>query len=272
MKRCIMNNVGGDILTVYLDSLFLINAVMDFILIFAALRIAKKNFRLWRIITAAGAGGIFAVCMFFADNGASFILGIPAAALMLVIAYKPHSIKEFFKILMIFYAVSCCMAGVGMLLFFSGRFNGYIKNGVFYIRIPLWLLVISAAVFYALITVSQRILNRIKGRRIVLLAVTYNSEKFFLNALEDSGNFLKEPISGKPVIIADKGIFAAEKIEFFYAVPFHSLGCENGIIYAFKPERIEYQNQTIDAFIGIYNSALSDSGEYNALIGNGICK
>lgn len=242
-------------------------------IIITALKILKKNFQSWRAICAAVFGGIFAVAVFFIPYR------FPAAAagflfpvFMLYIAYTPDSLREFIQILSVFYALACCMAGVGMIFFFSGKAGGIIKNGIFYMRISSWTLILSAVGFYILLSFVGYILNRKKKHRILNLCIIYKSETILLNVLEDSGNFLKEPVSGKPVIVADKDVLCSEKIDRVFAVPFHSLGCKRGIIYAFKPDKINYRNQTIDAFVGIYDGKLSPAGEYNAVIGCRICE
>ncbi|MCH5185812.1 MAG: sigma-E processing peptidase SpoIIGA [Oscillospiraceae bacterium] len=259
-------------MTVYIDSLFLINAAMDFLLIIITLKIRKRSFRLRRAVFASFAGGAFAAGIFFCPaKFPAAAVGLLFPALMLRAAYKPSSVPEFLKTLLIFYLSSCCMAGAGLLFFFSGKSNGFVKNGIFYMRLPPGTLVLSASVLYMLLSAAGYMLNALKKKHIVTLSVTHRSKRLTLTALEDSGNFLTEPISGKPVIVADKNILYIDGTETLFAVPFHSLGCEKGIIYAFKPERIEYKNMRRDALIGIYDGKLSPSGEYNALMGNLIC-
>ena len=115
----------------------------------------------------------------------------------------------------------------------------------------------------------------------------------------DTGNMLKEPISGTPVIIVEKtslyelmpkeilehteeilgGDFEKipeeiknKYISKFKIIPFSSLGKQNGMLLGIKAEKIEvldenYENDKKDVIIGIYNKSLTKRGEYNALIG-----
>ena len=108
----------------------------------------------------------------------------------------------------------------------------------------------------------------------------------------DTGNMLKEPISGTPVIIVEKtslyelmpkeilgGDFEKipegiknKYISKFKMIPFSSLGKQNGMLLGIKAEKIEvvnenYKNDKKNVIIGIYNKSLTKRGEYNALIG-----
>ena len=120
-----------------------------------------------------------------------------------------------------------------------------------------------------------------------------------LNTMLDTGNLLKEPISGNPVIVVEKTelyelipkeiLYHSEEIlggdfenipkeiqeEYmskFKMIPFTSLGKQNGMLLGIKADEIEvinneYIKKEKNAIIGIYNKALTKRGEYNALIG-----
>ena len=110
----------------------------------------------------------------------------------------------------------------------------------------------------------------------------------------DTGNFLREPITQKPVIVIEKeelknampeyildnleeiiigkdldlGIYSS-KIRI---IPFTSLGKENGILIGLKADKVvvEMKESIItinNAIIGIYNGCLTRSGKYHGLIG-----
>ena len=117
--------------------------------------------------------------------------------------------------------------------------------------------------------------------------MTHNDSTITVSALFDSGNLLKEPITGKCVSIleweAAKELFDTE-IEFsdienyiedmkLWAVPFNSLGNSSDVLFAFLADEINIpeENKTIDkTFIGLYGSRLSNNEEYHALINAGL--
>jgi stage II sporulation protein GA (sporulation sigma-E factor processing peptidase) len=102
--------------------------------------------------------------------------------------------------------------------------------------------------------------------------------------LFDSGNSLREPISGQPVHIIDYE--AAEKIikggrektgETIRVVPFHSMGREGGMLTAFLCDNVwidrkgDYVNLG-PAYIGIYRGKLSVTGQYHMILNRSINK
>lgn len=124
--------------------------------------------------------------------------------------------------------------------------------------------------------------------------VSINSKFTYINAIIDTGNFLREPITKMPVIVVEKEslrdiipdyilnnldkIINGEDINLdIYSskvriIPFTSLGKENGILLGIKADNIviELEEQDIiitDVIVGIYNGKLSKNGKYSALIG-----
>lgn len=254
-------------MTVYIDSLFLINTITDFILIAISMKILKKRPALWRMILGSIFGGCYAIVIFFFN--VHIIISVIASVIMLIISYKPKSLYDFFKVMTSFYTSSFILSGIMMMLFY--RNYGFVTDNIFYLRLPVSVFIFSALFFYLLMNIIGAVYKRIK-RNILHIRVTYKSEDIFLNALEDSGNLLKDPIFKKPVLIAEKRLFTIADDERIFAVPYHSLGCKEGIIYAIKPERTECMGKKIDVLIGLYDGHLSKNGEYNALIGSEICQ
>ena len=117
------------------------------------------------------------------------------------------------------------------------------------------------------------------------------------DAIIDTGNFLRDPITKRPVIVIDKEtlrgilpddfldnllqIISGKDIDIgsytskIRLIPFTSLGKENGLLIGLKAEKavISYNTEIInidDVIIGIYNGVLSKTNKYSALVGIGI--
>lgn len=126
------------------------------------------------------------------------------------------------------------------------------------------------------------------------IKVDINSKYVYINAIIDTGNFLREPITKTPVIVVEKRallniipdyilnnldkIINGENIDLkeytskIRIIPFTSLGKENGILLGLKADNVlvEMEENNINisnVIIGIYNGNLSKNGKYKALIG-----
>ena len=121
-----------------------------------------------------------------------------------------------------------------------------------------------------------------------------------VKAIIDTGNLLKEPITGKSVVVIEKEelieifpryilenlenimggdvekIYTEDEIDKyiskFKVIPFSSLGKQNGMLLGFKPDNIKIgldENEEIDVegIVGIYDKQLSKIGMYHGLVG-----
>ena len=99
--------------------------------------------------------------------------------------------------------------------------------------------------------------------------------EFSCLALVDSGNSLKEPISREPVSLVEKTALAGKEKGFlpskFRIVPFHSVGQPEGLIEAYRIERmeVEWEESWIsirEPFIGLVNGVISSRKNYQMIL------
>ena len=129
------------------------------------------------------------------------------------------------------------------------------------------------------------------------LQINLEKSTINLDAIIDTGNFLKDPITKAPVIVVEKeklrgslsekllnnlseiisgkNIDIEEYIAKIRIIPFSSLGKENGLLLGVKADKvcIDYNEEKMlikNAIIGIYNGKLSKSNKYSALVGLGL--
>lgn len=125
--------------------------------------------------------------------------------------------------------------------------------------------------------------------------------KFFgknkkIKSLIDSGNLLKDPISGKDVIVVEekviKDMFEIEYLNVLRnitscryigdidkckykikIIPFNSLGNPSGMLCGIKPDKVKifFDGEVLlkDVILGIYFGTLNSSDEYSSIIGLG---
>jgi stage II sporulation protein GA (sporulation sigma-E factor processing peptidase) len=96
-----------------------------------------------------------------------------------------------------------------------------------------------------------------------------------VKTLFDTGNGLVEPISGKPVCVIHnetaKRLWQDIDNKGFRAIPFHSVGCNKGILKGYPVEQIavEYEGKRIlvsDIYLAVMDGMPAGSGEYDMIM------
>ncbi len=278
---------------VYIDVLFLLNLVINYLLLIASARMTGAVIQRKRIAAGAAIGALYAVVMFFPQLRLLYtvafklLFAIPITA----VSFSIKSIRQLIKYSLIFFAVSFVFAGCVVAVYYiSNSSNIRVNNGIMYMNIPFWMLVISVMTAYILIGIVMRKSAGGEEKRFAEIEVAAFSGDAKLKALYDSGNELTDPMTNKRIIVAEygkiKSIFpqqardildtcdlldGAEAVESVSAicrlrvVPYKTVGNENALMAVFKPDRITVDGKSRDdMLVGISSVKLSD--EYDAVV------
>lgn len=287
-------------MTVYIDIVFLENLCINCIILLATGLINKTKINILRILLSSLLGSVYAVLSYTSllNIFSNIVMKITLSICMVYIAYNPRSIKQLFKQLIIFYLTSFTFGGVAFaLLYFVKPQNILIRNGVLIGTYPIKIALLGVIIGFVIITIAFK---NFKGKfskkdMFCNLQLNFKERKININAMIDTGNLLKEPITGKSVVVVEKeelyellpksildeseniisGKNEMENIEYaekLKLIPFTSLGRENGLLLGFKIDSIivEYDDnlkQVNDVIVGIYDKVLSKSKTYTSLIG-----
>ena len=282
---------------IYIDVLFIINFLIDFMLFYISARLAGKRIHALRFFLACVAGGIYSVCIFFPRLGffSSALIKIIASSLLVRIAFRFKNFKDFLFVLGIFYAVNFVFAGgiTAALYFteFGAKTDVILSGGSLYIDLPVLRLLIISAIITVLLRLGIRFLCiRLKNRGIISkLTVFENGKTAETYGIIDTGNSLYS--HGLPVCIVQFSAIAnilpkdishavetgniagaisgsnetwARKLRL---VSYSSIGKKNGILIGFIPEKvsIETADKVYDAncVIAIYPGKLKYSAILN---------
>jgi len=270
---------------VYIDTLFLINFMINLTLLKITSVILKRNASTLRLCTAAALGAVYAVCMFFPDADFFYIFPFKVAvsAIMVKIICPGCSLVRYVKSIFIFLLVSFTFAGILLaLVYFAGAeaSNGvHLASGIFYFDISLGVLATASVLCYVIITASTVFFKRSRSLGIKKICIRLGNKECEITALSDTGNLLFDPISHNPVIIAEKeyvqplfpnGVPDCESLPEdnirLRFIPYSSLGKSNGVLTGFVPDRVSIEGKkTKETIIAISESVLSPNDEYNAL-------
>lgn len=193
--------------TVYGDVLFVINFSMDLLSLFISGKILGLERKKGLLAISAALGGVYGVCaLMIRSTALSIVLNVAIYIIMCLIAYPKTSRRAFIKVCFLFYVISllCGGAVTSCYSLFDMIFDSVITNNndTDTGHIPLWVFCIFAAVCAILSFVTGKLFADKKDMRYVTFSVTINGITHQMRALCDSGNLLKEPISGTPVIVA----------------------------------------------------------------------
>ena len=281
---------------VYIDALFLLNFVVDYLLLLCAGRLAGEVLHRGRLALGAALAGAYAAAVFLPGMG--FLLHplckLAAAVLALLISYGGS--RRLLRVTLVFFAVSAAFAGGILALELLGGRGLTLENGVFSSAMDLRLILLSAAGCYVVITLLfQRSARHTAARQELVPAVlTLDGRRVALTALVDTGNTLTDPATGRPVMVAEgekvAGLFpsgqapdeadlrdpvaALERLSqagFLgrcRLLPYQAVGVECGMLLALRLDGARVGTEDYGKLLlALSPTRLTDGGGYHALIG-----
>jgi len=292
---------GGDeaVTVIYIDTLFLLNALVDYLLLLAAARLAGEPLRRWRFALGAGLGGVYAVAIFL--PGLSFLAHplcrLASAALMMVVSYGGS--RRLLRQGLLFVALTCAFGGGVVAIGLLGGTGLSLGNGVFYSALDLKVVLLSAAVCYGVLTLVFRRLaqHSAANGELVPVRLRLGERMVDLTALVDTGNTLTDPVSGRPVVVAEgertAPLFPREHRPGpgdltdpaaaltrlgtgawrgrFRLLPYRSVGVDRGLLLAVRLDGLELDGQGRGpVLVALSPTPVSDGGGYQALVGAGL--
>lgn len=231
MPRSLYNNCEkGDEMyyELYVDSLFLVNFVMNLYLLLLVDRSLFRTATRRRLILGAGAGALLYFLPFFLKDPLWLraILGIPSGCIvMIAVAFRVRSVRAFARILERLLLYSVLMGGSMLLVLkLFPRLREHL--------VGVWGVLGMGAVLYLLFD-SLRARNGPGDGGLCRVTMINGGNRMTVAALLDSGNSLIEPVSGKPVSIVERDIVLGlwkEEPRYYRAIPYHSIGRRRGIL------------------------------------------
>ena len=125
---------------------------------------------------------------------------------MVYIAYKPQNIKKLGKNVLIFYLTSFVFGGVAFALIYVIKPQDILmKNGLFLGTYPLKTVILGAIIaFVIVITAFKIVKSKFSAKDMYCkIKIKLNEKQIQTNAMIDTGNLLKEPITNTPVIVVE---------------------------------------------------------------------
>lgn len=243
-----MSGSGVDI-HVYIDVVFFVNFFMDTLLLYLLGTCLKRPAPFGRLMCGGAIGGIFGcaqVCLWQLPAWVMASASFGAAALMVAAAYRPKGWRELVKETGGLYLFATFVSG-------AMEFCRQYTRAGFYVRmlargerewiLPLfaWLFLVAGGCLLAvgLWQFAQEMAKERKHRYVVILSD--GEVRVEATAYLDTGNFLREPKSGKAVQIVTERIWNrfAAKTQEKVMIPYHTVGNPCGVMAGIQIEQME---------------------------------
>ncbi len=289
-------------MTVYIDVVLLENLCMNYIILFATGFILKLKMKQLKLALSALLGGIYAILTYMQilEIYSTMIMKIILSLCMIYIAFTPKNIKALLKELILFYLISFAFGGCAFaLLYFLKPEDIFMINGVYIGSYPLKIALLGGVIGFVITYIAFKIVkNRMSKKGLIyLVKIQIEEKEIELKAMLDTGNMLRDPITGAPVIIVERenlyGVIPGnilnniekiiggdweeyeEEITYrskFRIIPFQSIGKQNGMLLGFKVDQITIMTDIEDikkenAIMCIYTQSIGKNNSYSALIG-----
>lgn len=280
---------------VYVDELLFLNFTVDYFLLWLTAKLGGRAAKRKRLALGAAVGAISAGILFFIplQKGSSLLAQAAVCAAVTAAVFSPVSKRAFFRLAGLFVLLSAVSAGAVMGLSFAGTQQIQMKNGSIYFEIPISVMVIAFAAVYLL---SGWTLGKGRAeihRTLRTLSVQHRGNSVTFSVLYDSGNLLRDPISGKRVILLsgecalEALCLTGEMLEqlrrlspeqmlpclqqwtdtAFWLVPMETAE-GSGLLTAFRPEKLWLEGkETEDFILGIAWKLNEFSGDCCGIVG-----
>lgn len=199
-------------LEVYVDVIFIINFIMDILLLLIVKKILKCKKRLIRLLCGAGIGAIGACILAVVPKLNGFIQFLTAYVIicfsMILISFGFKNLAETIKAVVLLYITTFFLGGVINSLYYHSMVGYYfeelIQGRLFQNQSMAYfvLAIIVSAVAVRVFIVTLKNL-RSGDLQTYETELSYGDKSIRIIGLLDTGNDLYDPIYGKPVIIAE---------------------------------------------------------------------
>lgn len=256
---------------IYIDSIFLCNFVMDLLLLSLTAKTLKKTTTFFKIL-AGSLTGAAGYCLILCLPGSYFMKVLsgmlPIAAVMIKISCGTKGVKEL-------------LYGMGYLFTYSFFLGGFIlflirKVPVFRKRTDsLKVILLAGYLGFLICMLGIKKYRKEKKNHFCRVSLPGDEGEIMIYGLIDTGNGLKDPVSGKEVAVLEEKVWQdmqkCKRAEKFKLIPFHSIGKENGILEGYEVNKIRIEERTgqrelQNVIIAVFKGNISANGNYQMIL------
>jgi stage II sporulation protein GA (sporulation sigma-E factor processing peptidase) len=284
---------------IYWDVLLLSNFAVNYIILVAAGKLSFRNIAHWRLALSSFLGSAYAVSALVVPLKAAYSLPARVAfgLFMVALSYPGARGIALLRVTSCFFLCSAVAAGTALALqSFGGRVAPVASLFQGEAVVHWYVVALSLAVMAALpVLAKMNGYSSLRRLPLMTIEVSMGGKTLGLTGLVDTGNNLRDPVSGLPVIVIDwdvlRSLMPPEVSAFFMStwdaippvlsetsvgtrlrlVPYESLSGRMGVLPGFRPDRLALIGKNglrvfKNAIVCASQERLSPSGLYQALL------
>ncbi|MGI5976580.1 MAG: sigma-E processing peptidase SpoIIGA [Candidatus Limivicinus sp.] len=259
---------------IYIDDIFILNFATDYLLCLASAHVSGLRLKRGRYAAAAFIGAVYAAAAYL--PGLEFLtsplMKFSAALLMSLAAYGGE--EHMFRCCAVFIAVSSAFGGFIWAISLAGGRPALDMRS----------LLLAFALCYGLLQLIFRARAGLADKKRLKAKISLGDRSCEFMLLSDSGNCLRDPITGRDVMVVcphalepifreDSKILELDAVEFLSAasglerfkgklrlIPYSAVGSE-GLLPAFVPDRAEFDGKCREVVAAVSKNASGDGYE-----------
>lgn len=238
--------IFGDYMKIYLDIIFIINFLFDFLLLLVVSILLKRSIKWYRFILGSLIGALSIFILFININSFElFIIKIVISILMILTTFGYKNIRYTIKNFIFLYFTSMILGGI---LYYLNIEFSYKQEGLVFYHNGLsinfiFLIIFSPVIGYFYIKQIKELKNNYNNY--YNCKIYFNNNCLELTGFVDSGNKLIDPYFKRPVILINKKDYIYDINEFkMVLVPYKGVNI-NGIIKCIVPTKIIINDKQI---------------------------
>ncbi|NLP30691.1 MAG: sigma-E processing peptidase SpoIIGA [Clostridiales bacterium] len=279
-------------MVIYGEYLFIENGLVGFAILYLTKKLCGFEVQLLRIVIGSIFCGIYAFVIFLENIPwwGELILKISFSFGIVAWVFSFSTLKRLIQGTLVFYLVSFAMGGIVIGSMYFLKMKGITSRGAFYIERITYLQVFLGIILASIIlsVFASFIKDRIwKGMKELSVKVSIGSKSDILKGMIDTGNFLADPISGKPVFLVSEKVIRKLLPDFddrvdetskmgkrFRIIPYKSVGKDKGFLIGIRPDEVlllEKGNEPrkVDIILAVHKGKFPvgrDGNKYDLLI------
>ncbi|MBP3376800.1 MAG: sigma-E processing peptidase SpoIIGA [Clostridia bacterium] len=195
---------------VYVDILFLINFSMDYLCLYICAKVLSRRLRLWRSVSAAALGGVYSVLSLFLDfpSPINILVDCGICLIMCLITFfeKGRTWGSLLVTAFLFIGISMMTGGCMTAVFNLLNKLDLPLDSIESDGISTYLFALLALIAGVISLKSGQVISKKGSVKECRLLVRFCGEDFEFSGFSDSGNLVRDPISGKAIIFLERSV------------------------------------------------------------------